>query len=295
MAFARTVSFIENGLDDGTFIFKMSDVHRLCQEYLKDFGVDFNINITRLKRELLEHFETSAVQEQSDGKKVLLVFPEGMQEMFQCANLQSDYKSEALQISRIASDICREMFAHEHFKFSGSFPRNCQSLSVPYNLKLVIAMILDGTSSNSSVNSQACLSIAQLIVYNSSKKKSKNSASDCKNVRHTLSRKHPLPLYVGLKIHSLTRGRKLVEQLHNLGITASYTLVKNVESNIADTMCKQFEADCVVCPSSLRKELVPLITLTTTQHLQQHNQHFMELPSVSPSFPLPLMMVKVAL
>ena len=54
MAFARTVSFIENGLNDGTFIFKMSDVHRLCQEYLKDLGVDFNINKTRLKRELLE-------------------------------------------------------------------------------------------------------------------------------------------------------------------------------------------------------------------------------------------------
>ena len=122
MAFARTVSFIENGLDDGTFIFKMSDVHRLCQEYLKDLGVDFNINKMRLKRELLEHFETSAVQQQSDGKSVLLVFPEGMYEMFQCANLQSDYKSEALQISRIESDIRREMFAHEHFKFSGSFP-----------------------------------------------------------------------------------------------------------------------------------------------------------------------------
>ena len=63
MAFARTVSFIENCLDNGIFIFKMSDVHRLCQEYLKDFGVNFNINKTHLKRELLEHFETSAVQE----------------------------------------------------------------------------------------------------------------------------------------------------------------------------------------------------------------------------------------
>ena len=180
--------------------------------------------------------------------------------MFQCANLQSDYKSEALQISRIASDIHREMFAHEHFKFSGSFPQNCQSLSVACDLKLLIVMILDGTSSNSSVNSQACLSIAQLIVYNSSKKKSKNSASDCKNVRNTLSREPPLPLYVGLKIHSLTRSRKLVEQLHNLGIAASYTRVKNVESNIADTMRKLFEADCVVCPSSLRKGLVTVGT-----------------------------------
>ena len=89
-----------------------------------------------------------AVQEQSNGKKVLLVFPDGMHEMFQSAKLLSDYKSEALQISRIARDICRKYFEHEYFKFLGSFPQNCQIISVPYNLKLLIAIILGGTSSN---------------------------------------------------------------------------------------------------------------------------------------------------
>ena len=89
LAFARTVSHIENLLVDGTFIFKMSDIHKLCQKYLKDLKVDITINKTRLKTELLEHFELSAVQEQSDGKNVLLVFPEGMHEIFQSAKLPS--------------------------------------------------------------------------------------------------------------------------------------------------------------------------------------------------------------
>ena len=40
-----------------------------------------------------------------------------MHEIFQSAKLLSDYKSEALEISRIARDICRELFSHEHFKF----------------------------------------------------------------------------------------------------------------------------------------------------------------------------------
>ena len=61
VAFARTVSHIENSLVDGTFIFKMSDIHKLCQEYLKYLKVDITINKTRLKTELLEHFELSAV------------------------------------------------------------------------------------------------------------------------------------------------------------------------------------------------------------------------------------------
>lgn len=232
-----------------------------CIGYAKSI---FTINKTCLKTELLEHFETSAVQEQSDGKKVLLVFPDGMHEMFQSAKLLSDYKSEALQISRIARDIRREMFAHEHFKFSGSFPQNCQSISVPYKLQSQAShsTILDGTSSKGNTDSQACVTIAQLIVYNS-KKKSKNSASDCKNVRHTQSREPPFPLYLGLKIHSLTRSRKLVEQLHTLGITASYARVTNVESNIANTMCKQFEADC---PSTLRKGLVTVGAVDNLDH-----------------------------
>ena len=51
----------------------------------------------RLKIELLEHFEKSAEQRESDGNKVVLVFPNGMHEMLQNAKLISDYKSEALQ------------------------------------------------------------------------------------------------------------------------------------------------------------------------------------------------------
>ena len=72
----------------------MSDVHRLCQEYLKDFGVDFNINITRLKRELLEHFETSAVQEQSDGNKF---FWYSLKACKKCSNVPTSNQTTSLK------------------------------------------------------------------------------------------------------------------------------------------------------------------------------------------------------
>ena len=51
-----------------------------------------------------------------------------------------------------------------------------------------------------------------------------------------------------------------------LGITVSYIRVKNVESNIANTMCKQFEADGVVCPSTLRKGLVTVGAVDNLDH-----------------------------
>ena len=51
-------------------------------------------------------------------------------------------KSDVVLISRSAIDICRTL---EHVKFSGSFPQNCQSICVPYNLRfndIVAAFLL---------------------------------------------------------------------------------------------------------------------------------------------------------
>jgi len=54
-------------------------------------------------------------------KNSILVFPDGMHETFQTAKLLLNYKSEVLQIAKIAKEIREEIFAFEHFKFSGSF------------------------------------------------------------------------------------------------------------------------------------------------------------------------------
>jgi len=39
------------------------------------------------------------------GKNSILVFPDGMHETFQTAKLLSNYKSEALQIAKVAKEI----------------------------------------------------------------------------------------------------------------------------------------------------------------------------------------------
>ena len=91
-----------------------------------------------------------------------------MHEMFNTAKLLSDYKSATLQVTKIAKEIHKEIFACEHFKFAGCFPQNSQSTSVLHSLKLLIAMILGGLSAD--INTHACLTIAQLISFNSKKK-----------------------------------------------------------------------------------------------------------------------------
>ena len=52
--------------------FKLSELNMLYVSRLEDLGIDKAINKTRLKLQLLEHFPDA--QEQSDGKKRLLLF-----------------------------------------------------------------------------------------------------------------------------------------------------------------------------------------------------------------------------
>ena len=51
------------------------------------------------------------------------------------------YKSEALDIANVTKSIREVIFKHINF-FNFDFPLNCQKDCLPYNLKLLISMIL---------------------------------------------------------------------------------------------------------------------------------------------------------
>ena len=158
-------------------------------------------------------------------------------------------KSEALQIANITKSIRDAIFKQDGYHFSGAFPPHCQQDCIPYNLKLLISMILYGPSlkSEETVNSQACLTAAQIILFNTKKDQPKAKS------RHSLDREPPLPVYLGLNVHSLTRSKKLIDQLHDLHIGISYDRVIQLEKLISHSMCQQFLSDNIVCPSHLRR------------------------------------------
>ena len=70
-AFAELVSYIESNTESGNFIFKLSLLHNLCESCLHSLGVEKSINITHLKKQLLEYF-SGEYQELSDGKNALV-------------------------------------------------------------------------------------------------------------------------------------------------------------------------------------------------------------------------------
>ena len=68
--FVELTNYIEKGVDPGTLLFKLSEIHSLYVNRLKDLGINKLINKTRLKVNLLVHF--SEAQEQHDGKNTII-------------------------------------------------------------------------------------------------------------------------------------------------------------------------------------------------------------------------------
>ena len=66
----------------------------------------------------------------------------------------------------------------------------------------------------------AALSISQLIIFNSLKHS--RSKQSTQTVRHNREREMPLPLYIALKVHGMTRNRGLIDTLYSLGLCVSY-------------------------------------------------------------------------
>jgi len=261
-AFAELVCHIEHCVENDTHIFKLSQLHNLFLEHLQYLGYCKDVHKTVLKKQLLEHFSEQC-QAQSDGKNCLLVFNEGFKKLLKESASFRDFESEAFLMTKLVKLMRKEIFGMLSYQFSGNFASRCQENSIPTILKTFISMLLSGPNlqHQGDHESQACLTISQLIRFNI---KSKRSCAESN--RHCKDKETPLPLYIGLNIHTQTRSKKLVSNLHKLGISISYSRVIELENHLASAMCKRFQNEDLVCPSHLRNGLFTVGALDNIDH-----------------------------
>ena len=241
---------IDDALSQGVYSFKLGELCTAYEQRIQYFISDATVNKTRFKCELLDYYKQYGIQEQTDGRHVVLIFPKGMKTIVQNACFSSHCTSEASQLASVAKLLRSEISDMDNFTFDGNFPYDCQKDSVPYSLKLLISMILYGPSVDC-IDTQSCPTISQLILFNFKKKQ--RMAETMTSTRPSLDREPPLPIYIGLNIHSLVRSKKLIEQLSNLGISITYDRVLQLEENRALSMCRQYQLNNIVCPSHLQK------------------------------------------
>ena len=94
IAFVELISFMESFIDDGKYVLTLTELHQLYINRLQDFGIKKEVNRTSLKSRILTHFP-GKLQEQSDGKTVLLVFNEGMASILREELWKHDYETDA--------------------------------------------------------------------------------------------------------------------------------------------------------------------------------------------------------
>ena len=70
-----------------------------------------------------------------------------------------------------------------------------------------------------------------------------------------LEREPPLPVYIGMCVHSMSRNKTLIKQLHTMGLSISYDRAIQLEDQLAVSACERFKDDDVVIPACLRKGL----------------------------------------
>ena len=201
------------------------------------------------------------------GRDVLLVFDHAIGDAIKKA-CEQDSDSEALCLARAAKIVRRDLFKTKCV-FDGTFPPDCQSKCVPESLKALVNMILEGPSIKKmdlkdTPSKMACLTISQLLAFNSTKHPSKGNAPAYS--RHSRESEYPLSIYVALKIHGETRKRSLIDAFYNMGLCISYDRVLTLSTNIANSVTNRFEQEGVVCPPKLRSNIFTTAGVDNIDH-----------------------------
>lgn len=258
-AFVELVAYVESSVESGTQFFVLKELHDMYAKRLDDLDVKKQVNRFRLKNKLLEHFEEA--QEQSDGKKTVIVFNNGLECALKEMLKERDFLDDIEVLAKAAKIIRKDMFCHNGFTFTGSFQPDCQDTSVPASLKSLISMILNGINlkEQNIGESQPCLTICQTILFNGKKRASAS-------LRHSADREPPLPIYIGMTIHSLTRCKSLITKLYQLGLSVSYDRVMEIEDWLANAIAERHREDGCVSPPCLKKGLFSVGALDNLDH-----------------------------
>ena len=250
-AFAELLSYMEEVLTDEetTPVFQLSELTKLYTSRLLCLGENLQsrVHSTRFKNRILGYFPE--LEAHNEGRDILLV-PSGIAGKSIRNTCQLNGESETVLISRVADIVRREMFNHECPSFDCTFAEDCQQRSVPQSLLTLLTMILHGTSIKNETNykSQAALSLAQLIFYNSVR----HPKTDSKDVRHRRDREPPLPLFVGAYVHSKSRSKDMIDTLHKMGLSVTYDRVLRMSTDLANSAINHYESVGTVCPPVLR-------------------------------------------
>ena len=254
-------------------VFKLSFLTKVTAKRMTEMGVtteDKDINRTRLKDHLVSF--VPGLRADKSGREVVLSFEGDVGDAIRDSSSLGAL-SDGLCLGRAAAIIQKTLFS-EFPQLKGSFGGDfTPSNSVPPVLLYFTKMLLQGPNIDSeALNSDNCqnaaLSISQLIRFNSVRSMRKASV---RRHRHELTSETPLPLYIGLTIHNVTKKKKIVNKLCKLGVSVSFDRVQEVSATITNALCAKYNQDGVVCPHPISSDIFVTAAIDNIDHNQSSN------------------------
>lgn len=219
---------------------------------------------TKLKNRVLAYFPDMEAHKQ--GRDVMLIFNNDVGLALKKA-CEYDADSDAIHLAKAANIVRRDIFKMKN-PFNGSFEKTCQEDSVPASLLALVAMVTNGPNikAQSSISTipQPILTVAQLLMYNSLVRRRECHSGTI--YKHNRGRETPLPIYLDILIHTKTRKRELVEDLHELGLSISYDRVLDISSELGNEICYLYHMENAVVPLQLKGGLFTTSAVDNIDH-----------------------------
>ena len=179
------------------------------------------------------------------------------------------HESDAAHLAKAAQIVRQDMFKQQ-FSFNGSIEKDAQQTVIPPSLLALVNMVINGPnikyqSDLGSEATTAATSISQLLMFNSVKHARGNVYVET-GLRHNRDREMPLTIYVAIKIHAMTRSRNLVSCLYHLGLCISYDRLLQIMADMANGICKRFDAEQIVCPAQMRQGVFTTCAVDNIDH-----------------------------
>ena len=261
---AETMMYIEECLTPSTpsdiaTSIKLSDIRKFYDRSLSRLvGRESNVNVTRLKDKILDI--DSNLQAVPDKKEIYLSYRDDLAAALKYAT--GSQSNEATGICRLGRKIKTELADRKQI-FTGYFGEQCQEQSVSPTF-LSFMYMLTGFESADDVESSKlspALVLAQLVAFNSAKKRSPTGA-----FRSNADHETPVAIYIAFLIHSKTRSEDLVNRLHSLGLCISYDRLTTLSTYLGNSVIDQFEKDGLICPPSLRSTIFTMHAVENIDH-----------------------------
>ncbi len=195
------LQFVSEEIAGGCRILALQVLTDMMTERLGQHEICKKVNCTRLKKRVLEHFP-HLTEEKGIRNQVFLVCSETTRKIISSASQTPEKEARTLLMA--ASILRKAVLGHDTaFNFKGLFPEGCEESAVPIRLKYFFRQLLHcPKSSPMQDNPRAVLSMSQLTMLNIISLPANRRCEP------------PLAVFLALQPHSQTRGKKLVELLH---------------------------------------------------------------------------------